>query len=99
LDGLGVKCVDETTGARFVQLIEMVLRRNLHVHNRGIVDERYLDRDQHGNPRYNFYNLTPGQLAPIDDDYWYMANELSKQAVERIASWAPCPADRIEDQA
>lgn len=66
LDGLGVKCVDETTGARFVQLVEMVLRRNLHVHNRGIVDERYLDRDQHGNPRYNLYNLKAGQLAPID---------------------------------
>lgn len=88
LDGLGVKCVDEAAGAKFAQLIELVLRRNLHVHNRGVVDERYLDRDQHGNPRYNLYNLRAGQLAPISEAYWDMANDLCAQAVQRIAAWA-----------
>ena len=83
-----MKGVDEAAGARFAQLIELVLRRNLHVHNRGIVDERYLDRDQHGNPRYNLYNLKAGQLAPVTEEYWDLANELCKEAVKRIAAWA-----------
>src|ERR1700733_7329978 len=36
-----VQCVQP--GQKFERLIEMVLRRNIHVHNRGIVDERYSD--------------------------------------------------------
>src|SRR5205823_1315588 len=41
-----VECTDESIGQKFVHLVELVQRRNLHVHNRGIVDEKYLERDQ-----------------------------------------------------
>jgi hypothetical protein len=37
LQGLGVKCVHEANGDTFGHLIELVLRRNVHIHNRGIV--------------------------------------------------------------
>jgi hypothetical protein len=51
LNGLDVNCVDEGAGDRFADLIELVLRRNVHVHNRGRVDERYLERDSKGQPQ------------------------------------------------
>ena len=52
LQSLGFAPVDEARGDRPVQLIELVLRRNIHVHNRGVVDERYLDADPAtGKPR------------------------------------------------
>lgn len=54
---------------RFVELMELVRRRNLHFHNRGYVDERYLDRDKNGQPQSNIYSLSLGQLAAIDEIY------------------------------
>jgi hypothetical protein len=36
-----VQCVEK--GASFGRLMEFVLRRNVHVHNRGIVDQRYVE--------------------------------------------------------
>jgi len=36
LDTLGLKCSDEPAGDSFGHLIELVLRRNVHVHNRGL---------------------------------------------------------------
>jgi hypothetical protein len=88
LEALDVKCTDEGAGDRFVQLIEMVLRRNVHVHNRGVVDERYLERDQNGRPKYNLYNLSLGDVACIDESYWELANRLSTQCVTNVAAWA-----------
>ena len=37
---LGVKHVDEKEGDKHIDLIELIQRRNIHVHNRGVVDER-----------------------------------------------------------
>lgn len=74
-------------GDRFVHLVELVLRRNLHVHNRGVVDERYLERHEKGTPRYNLYNLQLGSVAHIDQPYWERATRLCGTAVERLTRW------------
>ncbi len=88
LKGLGVKCADEEGGDRFADLIELVLRRNVHVHNRGIADERYLERDQKGVPQFNLFSLAVGDSAPIDGPYWKKAVKLCRICVEHVAAWA-----------
>src|SRR5205807_150117 len=55
LKELGVRCEDTGGHDLTVRLVELVLRRNVHLHNRGVVDERYLERDQRGKPKYNVY--------------------------------------------
>jgi hypothetical protein len=81
--------VDEKNGDRHVQLIELVLRRNVHVHNRGEVDERYLEADpQSKKPKYNLYNFKLGDIACIDMPYLEMANRLCENCVDRLADWA-----------
>ncbi len=69
-------------------LVEMVLRRNIHVHNRGIVDERYLERDGKGAPRYNLHNLKLGDVALIDDAYWKAATRRCDHCIDRLYKWA-----------
>jgi hypothetical protein len=89
LQPIGVAVVDEKNGDRFVQLIELVMRRNVHVHNRGIIDERYLEIDpQSKKPRYNLYNLKIGDVAYIDTPYLDQANRLCMNCVDRLAEWA-----------
>jgi len=70
LNSLGVPLVKQEGEDRFIHLLELVLRRNIHIHNKGRVDERYLERDQNGTPRYNIYNLALGDMACIDQGYW-----------------------------
>jgi hypothetical protein len=77
----GVVCVDPSGGQKFERLIELVLRRNLHVHNRGVVDSRYAGD-------MNLDGLKLGNVAVIDRPYWEMANTLCKDCVERVAAWA-----------
>lgn len=88
LNDLGVSCVDDSSGDRFADLVELVLRRNVHVHNRGVVDERYLERDQEGQPQFNLFGLSVGDLAPIDESYWKQAVRLCRNCVALIAAWA-----------
>ncbi|MBC8117754.1 MAG: hypothetical protein H7062_25470 [Candidatus Saccharimonas sp.] len=88
---LGVNCVDETNGCGFINLIELVMRRNVHVHNRGLVDERYLERDSNRKPKYNLHNLQLGDVAHIDSSYWEQANLLCKQCIDRLTAWATDP--------
>jgi hypothetical protein len=76
------ECVDKAAGDKFERLIEFVLRRNVHVHNRGIVDERYLDEDK------NLDRLKLGDVAVIDEPYWEMANRLCGECVKRVTDWA-----------
>lgn len=90
LETLGLKCTDESIGDSMGHLIEMVLRRNVHVHNGGIVDENYLE--QHTNsdmikPKYNVYKLNLGQNAVIDAAYWESANRITRGCIKRIADW------------
>jgi hypothetical protein len=71
-----------------VRLIELVLRRNVHVHNRGIVDDRYLELDPSSQkPKYNLHRLKIGDAAVIDDAYFKEAVERSTQFVDALATW------------
>ncbi|MBL8796665.1 MAG: hypothetical protein JNM56_22375 [Planctomycetia bacterium] len=89
LQALGVVLVDEKQGDRHVQLIELVLRRNVHVHNRGEIDERYLELDpQSKKPKFNLYNLKLGDIARIDSVYLETAHRLCENCVGRLAAWA-----------
>lgn len=89
LQGLGIELVDESRGDKAVHLVEMVLRRNLHVHNRGVVDERYLEADpKSGKARFNLYDLKAGQVACIDDAYFEASLRLCGDCVDRLVMWA-----------
>jgi hypothetical protein len=89
LQTIGVELVDEKRGDKPVQLVELVLRRNLHVHNRGVVDPRYLEADpKTGNPKYNLFDLKAGQTAVIDDAYFQTALRLCGDCVDRLVRWA-----------
>ena len=46
----------------FAKLMEMIERRNIHIHNKGIVDSKY-------SSNYNIYNLSVGDYAYIDSNY------------------------------
>ncbi|MDE6604544.1 MAG: hypothetical protein K2K85_00795, partial [Clostridia bacterium] len=46
----------------FPNLMEMVSRRNIHIHNKGIVDDKYSEK-------YNIYGLKKGDFAFIDNNY------------------------------
>jgi hypothetical protein len=85
---IGIEVVDEKCGDRPAQLIELVQRRNLHVHNRGIVDERYLETDpKTGKAKWNLFDLKLGQLACIDRAYFDNAVRLCANCVERLVRW------------
>ncbi len=88
LSDLKVVLIADTTAGTFGQLIELVMRRNVHVHNRGVIDERYLERDQTGTPRYNVYGLSLGEKASITPEYWKRAAALCAAAGAGIAQWA-----------
>lgn len=87
LQGHKVTLTDAAEGDEFIHLLEMVLRRNIHIHNRGVVDSKYLETNESGVPRYNVYNLAPGAVAHIDYEYWERANRLSLNCVRLITDW------------
>jgi hypothetical protein len=74
--------MEQVAGEKFERLIELVLRRNIHVHNRGVVDKRYLDEGK------NIDRLNHGDVAVIDEAYWQLANRACRGCVERVAAWA-----------
>lgn len=80
-----VECIPASTGKRIERLNEMVMRRNIHVHNRGIVDERYVNG-------VNLDSLALGAIAVIDSAYWDRANTLCISCIEQVANWAERPA-------
>jgi hypothetical protein len=51
------------------------------------VDERYLERDQKGQPQFNRFGLSAGDLA-IDAPYWERAMRLCRNSIALIAAWA-----------
>lgn len=46
----------------FPNFMEMVSRRNIHIHNKGIVDDKYCEN-------YNIYKFKKGDFAYINNDY------------------------------
>ena len=87
LNNLKVDMVKDKRDNGFAKLVELVLRRNIHLHNRGIVDERYLDKNMEEMPNFNIYGFELGDYARIDNKYWKEAAELCKDCVEEIADW------------
>jgi hypothetical protein len=77
-----VECVDASEGPTFARLIEIVLRRNIHVHNRGIIDQRYLDEDK------NLDGFKLGEAAPINASYLALANVACSHCIGSAARWA-----------
>ncbi len=72
----------------FARLVEIVFRRNVHIHNGGKVDERYLERDDKGVPKYNLDDLKVGEIARIDLNYWESAVELSDAFIDTLVGWS-----------
>ena len=81
-DAWNVKCVDADSGQDFKRLMELVVRRNVHVHNRGIVDQAYLESG------YNTDKFTLGDFAVIDSDYWKLAIGYTHECVRSVTIWA-----------
>lgn len=86
LQSAGAECASNRTEC--AQIIELILRRNVHVHNRGIVDDRFLEIDDTGKSKYNFYGLKLGDSAVIDAAYFKLANELCTKCIRKLAEWA-----------
>ena len=71
----------------YPELIEMIERRNIHLHNKGFVDDKYVDS-------FNIYRLNKGDYAYIDSNYLFIKvfNTLS-QFVTNIESALPTIED------
>lgn len=87
LSSIGVELFDKSTGDNFAMLFELVLRRNVHVHNRGYVDERYLERDENDKHRWNIDGLNLGDIAAINNKYWERTIRLTTFCVNSVAEW------------
>lgn len=87
LKNLDVKLVVENSDNQFAKLIELILRRNIHVHNLGIIDEKYLEKKKNDSPAFNIYGFNLGEYAKIDNKYWKEANRLCKNCVLGIVNW------------
>jgi hypothetical protein len=84
-----VKCVGSGSDGEFAQLNEIVERRNLQLHKRGVVDARYLKIDPKTNkPKVNVYGLKLGDVASVDEQYWSLAKELCSDCVREVTIWA-----------
>ena len=88
LSKLKAICGSDAETPILAQLIELVNRRNIHIHNRGIVDERYLEHDELGCSKFNIYNLKLGDIAVVDEKYWSNANILCQNCIQEITLWA-----------
>jgi len=71
----------------FPKLIELIMRRNIHVHNLGIVDERYLVKNSNDSENFNLYKFKIDDYATIDLDYWENAKDLCRFCVDSITNW------------
>jgi len=85
---------DESTFIRFNKnrlngVVELIRRRNIHLHKKGIVDEGYLQikYPKNNKVQYEFdntYQLQFGQLAVINEEYYYNVLTLLKHVVENL---------------
>jgi hypothetical protein len=94
LDALKLPLVDTKSNDTFAMLIEMVQRRNIHVHNRGYVDDRYLEGNQ-----WNIHKLHHGEIAKIEHPYWADAQRLCTFCVDALATWVEAGAGFYEHHA
>jgi hypothetical protein len=88
LSNLRVCYTDNNLPDKEIDVLEMIQRRNIHIHNGGRVDERYLERNKEGKAKYNIYNFSINDFAEIDKVYWEKVNRLCKNGVNYISDWA-----------
>lgn len=86
LDKLGAVKGDLGDGG-IARIMEIIQRRNIHLHNRGVVDNRYAELGRNGQPKWNLDNLKIGDNAPIDRDYYQRAYNLCGWFIRAIADW------------
>lgn len=91
LNELGVEPPDKRFGG-FPRLIELVLRRNIHLHNRGFVDMRYLEMNREGKPLWNLDGLSPEAAAVIDEAYFINASNACGEYIGTLANWVSAGA-------
>ena len=87
LEKINVNLTEDKKKDDLAKLVELILRRNVHIHNRGIVDERYLDKNIEGIPQFDVYGFKLDDYARIDNKYWKEAIRLSKNCVAGITDW------------
>lgn len=80
-DEWGMAWLQEGNPTRLNRLIEVIQRRNLHLHARGVVDRQYVDG-------INILRLAVGDLAVIDESYWLKAKDLCTHCVKQVSVWA-----------
>ncbi len=66
-------------GIEYKEIMEMVNRRNIHIHNQGIADPRYVEE-------YNYFGLNIGEYAPISKQYFMNAEGVLKQFILNIGN-------------
>ena len=64
------------------RLTEIINRRNIHIHNRGRVDDRYLEV-----PDLNLDGLLKDQLAEVSDAYLKEAERITTECVDKLTAW------------
>jgi len=62
-------------------ILEMVSRRNIHIHSQGIVDQKYFERGN-GASKYAF---KVGQYAAIDSNYYFHVSESLVKFINNLA--------------
>lgn len=55
---------------KYANFIEMINRRNCHIHNNGVIDNSYLGINKiNDKPEFNIYNFSIGSYAEINRQY------------------------------
>jgi hypothetical protein len=85
LRGIDVPDVTELEEADYHRLIEVILRRNLHLHNNVVVDQKYLHDAE---TIYNVDQFCLGDFATIDLEYLSRARRLVITYVQLLAVWS-----------
>ena len=68
----------------FKKILEIIKRRNIHIHNKGMVDYKYLDKDKEGKIKFNPYQLVENSYAEIDSQYFRNSCTLLKEFIDNI---------------
>lgn len=72
---------------KFVNVMELVARRNIYIHNDGLINSDYLNYGAFiGCPeRWNLAGYSCGDFAPIDSDYYYESLGLIKGIITQLS--------------
>ena len=66
-------------GIEYKNIMEMVNRRNIHIHNQGVADARYIEN-------FNIFGLEINDYAQISKQYFLNAVAILKKIIQNIES-------------